>query len=132
MIYPDDNRLETSVYFVEANSFERLKLWEEYHKEVDWEEDNSGFYQTVGELGKGKPISVCFVFDKIYGVRICFYDVTSRYSDYVMVEKFIKENYTRNLTNAMNFHHAIQECEKIGYEQWLRKQKLNKLKELKY
>lgn len=125
MIDIDDIKLETSIYFVEATYFERLCLWEKYHnKNIGWEEDNSGFGQTIGYLGKGKPVAVSFFFAKLYGKRICFYEITSRYSDYMMVEKFIRKNYTKNITNAMNFHHAIIECKNVGYEQWIRKEKL--------
>ncbi len=52
------------------------------------------------KLGRGyidkdekKPVCVSFMFAKIFDKRICFYDVTSRYSDSAMVEKWITDNY---------------------------------------
>jgi hypothetical protein len=38
-----ENKLKTSIFFVEANSFEQFELWREYHEEVDWEEDRRDF-----------------------------------------------------------------------------------------
>ena len=114
-----EEKISTSVFFIEANSFETLSLWNEYKNETNWEQDNLGFLQTIGFIDgdKNKPVCVSFSFVKIYGKRICFYEVTSRFSDSKMVEDWLDTNYpvkwggnTRVArTNAMNFHHAIHE-----------------------
>lgn len=133
----EDYKLKTTIFFIEATSFERLSLWQTYHeKDVGWEEDNMGFWQVVGNLGsKNKPVCVSFNFVKIYGKRICFYYVTSRFSDSEMVEKYLENNYPvkwdndsrRAMTDAMNFHNAVDACKEAGYKQWERKKKLEEI-----
>ena len=116
-----EDKLKDCVFFVEANSYEQFALWKENHskKRLKWEEDNSGFSIIVGNIGKGKPVNVAFNFAKIRGKRICFYEAISRYVDHDMVEKWIEKNYPvkwdngnrRAMTDAMNFHHAIDACQ---------------------
>ena len=114
-----DTRLKDVVFFVEANSYEQLQLWSEYHEEVKWEQDLSGVFHTVGYIeGYERPVNVTFSFSKLNGKMICFYDAVSRYVDYDMIEYFIKSNYpvrwdkqTRwAMTDAMNFHHCVDYC----------------------
>jgi hypothetical protein len=115
-----EEKITTSVFFIEANSYETLSLWKEFAKETKWEQDNLGFYQKIGciDNDENKPIFVSFMFVKIFGKRICFYETTSRYNDSVLVENWIKTNYPVKwdnnsrtaMTNAMNFHHAIDCC----------------------
>jgi hypothetical protein len=109
-------------------------LWKEFHEQVDWQEDNMGFYQVIGKINKNKPVCVSFSFAKIYGKRICFYYSSGRYSDSVMVENFIESNYSvkwdngtrRAMTDAMNFHHAIDACRTANLKQWERKKNWKK------
>jgi len=115
-----EQKLKKTVFFIEATSCEQFYLWKEYHEKIDWEEDNMGFWEQIGCIGGDieKPVCVSFTFAKIYGKIICFYDVTSRYSDSVMVENWIEENYPvkwdngsrKAMTDAINFHHAINCC----------------------
>ena len=123
-----EEKLKSCVFFVEANSFETLELWREHKFETFWEEDNFGFNQLIGNIKEDPdfPVHVSFMFAKIYGQRICFFDVCSRYSDSEMVRNFLTKNYpvkwdngTRTaITNAQNFHHAIQTCRTLaGYKQ---------------
>lgn len=107
----DEDKLKSCVFFVEATSTEKFYLWKEYHEEIEWEEDNSGFSIVVGNISKSKPVNVCFTFAKIYGKRICFYEAVSRFVDHTMVENWIKKNYPDiQITDAMNFHFAINAC----------------------
>lgn len=93
-----------------------------------------GFYQVIGKINKNKPVCVSFSFAKIYGKRICFYYSSGRYSDSVMVENFIESNYSvkwdngtrRAMTDAMNFHHAIDACRTANLKQWERKKNWKK------
>ena len=113
-----EERLKTSVFFIEATSFEKHYLWKEFEKETGWEQDLMGFGQMIGHIGKNKPVFVSFSFAKIHGKIICFYEVTSRYADHTMVEEWIEKNYPvkwdnntrRAMTDAMNFHLAIDCC----------------------
>ncbi|MFW5847527.1 MAG: hypothetical protein ACOCVF_01225 [bacterium] len=117
-VEPREAKLKTTVFFIEANSFETMCLWEKYKDETNWEEDSMGVLVQVGEIDGLKPVYVSFSFAKIFGKRICFFDVTSRYADYAMIQDYIKDNFpvkwdngSRDaITDAMNFHHVIDTC----------------------
>jgi len=115
-----EEKLKSSVFFIEATGYERLMIWKEYHEKVMWEEDREGFWTQVGQIGKNKPVCASFCFAEILGQRICFYEPTSRYVDHEMIEKYIEKtchpkkwdhNSRRAFTNAMNFHIAVAACE---------------------
>lgn len=116
-----DPRLKDSVFFVEANSFERHALWREHGSEerpmdgaVDWKEDNMGLNLTIGHFGD-MPVCVSFFFDILNGKRICFYEMTSMVTHSQMFDdffnKYINRKYDndsrRALTDAQNFHLAL-------------------------
>jgi len=113
----NEEKLKTSMFFVEATSCEQQYLWAENHEKLEWVQDNMGFWQIVGYINKDNDMPVCvsFSFVTILGKRICFYDVTSRFSDSKMVENFIEKNYNVKwdsgrrlaMTDAANFHLAI-------------------------
>jgi hypothetical protein len=116
-----DPRFADTVFFVEANSFEQLKLWEtnaagNWWPKLPWEEDCKGFMETIGYLSN-RPVCVSFSFAKINGRRICFFDPTSQVVDHKMIEKWFEENcfpvHRGNLfaqCDAMNFHHCLEVC----------------------
>jgi hypothetical protein len=114
-----EQKLKTTVFFVEATNFERHSLWRDYHEETKWEDDTSGVMIEVGRMSKAKPIWVSFNFAKIFGKRICFYYTSGRYNDSELVEKWIEKNYPlkwdngtrRAMTDANNFHHAVDRCQ---------------------
>ncbi len=115
-----EEKISSSVFFIEANSYEVLSLWKEFKDEIHWQEDSLGFWQKIGLIDddEEKPVCLTFHFAKIYGSRICFYDVVSRYNDTEMVRAWLEKNYpvtwdngTRiAITNAMNFGSAIKRC----------------------
>lgn len=123
-----EEKMKSSVFFVEANSFEQFTLWRSWENEwnyesKDWEQDNTGAMIEVGRISnhKNKPVCVSFGFAKLFGQRICFYSVCSNFSDYQMVENWIKTNYPKTyddgrvaMTDAMNFHHAVHECKRLA------------------
>ncbi len=119
--YEQEEKLKSSIFFVEANFFEVLTLWEKHKDEYLWETGRLGFCQVIGYISghKSKPVNVSFMFDKINNERICFFEVVSRYNDSEMVENWLNKHYPKKwdnnsriaITNAMNFHHAIQAIE---------------------
>lgn len=119
-----DQKIRSCRFFIEANSFEQHELQREYLLEAFWEEDLLGFNEQIGCINNDPemPVRVSFMFAKIHGQRICFFDVCSRYSDSEMVRDFIKKNYpvkwdngTRTaIANASNFHHAINACRTLA------------------
>lgn len=123
-----DNReykLKSSVFFIEATTFEQLCLWKENKDKVNWEQDVQGFTHIIGYIDPGAqkmPVNVCFTFEKIYGQRICFFNVVSRYADHTMVEDWLKKHYPVKydngqrdaITDALNFVHALHHCKKLS------------------
>jgi len=81
---------------------------------VDWEEDNMGFFMTIGHLDN-RPVCVSFSFAKINGKRVVFYEGTSQLVDHAMIETWFEDNFyplydggTRHAhCNAENFHHCL-------------------------
>ena len=111
-------RLKDVVFVIEATSFEQLALWKEHSKQgkgiIDWEEDNSGYAETVGEFG-GYPVVINVSFARLNGYRIMFYYAMSKVVNHDMIKDWLKNNCnpkqdegTRDAhADAMNFSHAI-------------------------
>lgn len=136
----NETKLQQTVFFVEANSNEQHEIWREYRHRVSWEQDSMGFSQVIRYIDDDikKPINVSFIFNILNGKRICFYDVISRYSDSIMVEEWIEENYPikydqgsrRAMTNAQNFHLVQSVLGEVKSEEEVFRSKLQDL--LKY
>lgn len=103
---------------VEANSFERLSLWEDYHdrRRVSWQQDAAGLLETIGFLDD-RPICLSLVTAVVDGRKILFYDATSQVVDHVAIDRWLAEvlpdtarrpNGTVIKENAMNFHNALR------------------------
>ncbi len=115
-------KFSSTVFFIEASSFEQFCLWKENHQKIPWKEDCAGNWQIIGYIDKKKkkPVCVSFSFAELFEQRVCFYCATSRYVDHSMVRDWIIKNYpikydtTRTaMTDAMNFHHAIHHCQNL-------------------
>jgi len=85
---------------------------------IEWIQDNSGFGREIGKIGRGKPVFVSFSFYAIGGKYICFYNATSRFVDWTMVEDYIKKfapkydnGHRTAMTDANNFHHCLHFCQ---------------------
>lgn len=91
-----------------------------YHENTQWVEDPSGMRLVIGHINGNAEMPVCvdFSFATIHGKRICLYEAVSRFVDHTMVEDWIENNYPvkwdnntrRGMTDAMNFHLAIDRC----------------------
>lgn len=103
----NDERLQNSAYFVEATNFEQLCL----NKKFDLIAMNEGFGKQVGQIDEDKPIYVSFSFYKLLGELVCFFEIVSRFSDFKVVEDFLKQYNKKEgsidlITDAMNFHNV--------------------------
>lgn len=114
-----DERFNNTIYMVQATHFERLRLWQEFTKydtpaypAVDWKDD-SGIILTLGEVA-GRPIACEFMFLKINGQRICWYEGSGSLVDYSMIDQWL-EHHTVNKaalfripqSNAQNFYNVM-------------------------
>lgn len=120
----DDPRFNDTVFLVEANSFETHKLWEEIHDKqgIPWQQD-SGVLLTIGciDNDEEKPVCVSFMWNRIDGQLVCFYEATSRYVDHEMVEAWLNEHCcpkwdsgTRTARcDANNYHHCLHAIEQL-------------------
>ena len=102
---------------VEANSYETLMLWREFHQEqkLSWVQNNSGWLECVGKVGD-REVWISPLAHIVNGRKILFVDATSSVVDWNMIEEYLKENVpsavTRNSIylnkeNAMNFHRLV-------------------------
>ena len=120
---PDDELaafLRDVVGVVEASSYEKMCLWQEYHQEQKrpWEQGRSGLMLTVGELAD-MPVAITINVDVVDGHRILFLDATSQVVDHRMIEGWMKTKLPVtafrdgdprkgvNKTNAMNFNNVF-------------------------
>ena len=109
----------SSIYFVEANSFENLCIYQKmrYNNREDYYKDTLSISKCIGYIDNNEKMSVfvSFRFKKIYDSIICFYEPTSRFVDYIMISDWIKENYNGkpDFTDAMNWHNALHKALEI-------------------
>lgn len=97
---------------VDANSYERLCLWQEWQKPgKSWKENTSGFLETVGHLD-GRPVCVSMFTATVDGHRLLFLDATSQVVDHKMIDEWLqrtmpqsafRDNGYVNRVDAMNF-----------------------------
>lgn len=98
---------------VEANSFESLTLWQEWHKErgYSWVQNSSGWLVKVGAVGD-KEIWISPLAHIVNGKKILFVEATSTLIDWDIIDDYLKLNAPSalrsngylNKENAMNFH----------------------------
>jgi hypothetical protein len=87
-----DSRFKKCEFIVEANSYERLALWKEWHVAISWEEDCKGLLIEIGKLG-GLPIILKFSFALINRHLVAFYESPSQVVDHKQIDEFFKKNF---------------------------------------
>lgn len=114
-----ESRLAETLFIVEATSFEQHCLWEKHHKELNWQQINSGWLVTVGKLGD-RPCCITTSWAKIEDQLVMFYDQCSQVTDTLQTYEWMHKHFNgtwdngRRMasTDAQNFHlclHAIRE-----------------------
>ncbi len=88
---PTDKRFAETFFLVEATDFERATLWDNAEGSVTWDQLAYGWIGTIGTLDE-YPVVVSFIWAKIDGRLVVFWQPTSRVVDYVMIEKWLNEN----------------------------------------
>lgn len=109
--------LDGVVGAVEATSYEKHMLWQEYAQEAlklreggpdrriryPWKEGLSGLGHGVGEIDD-RPVCLSLLVDTIASHRILFWHCTSQVVDYVMIENWLdKVLPDRKNGDPMNF-----------------------------
>lgn len=115
---PNDPRLKSTDFVVEATNAEHFFLWREFHDRTEWKEGHLGYMETIGHV-QGRPVCICLTWDVIDGMNVMFVDATSQLVDWEMVERWLDrhcnpkwDNSTRQArTDAMNFHHVLHAAE---------------------
>jgi hypothetical protein len=117
MVREKEPRLNHVFYTVEANSFERLKLWEEDHEKLQWEDSCTGFVPCIKVVtidGTKRPIVVEIYFAKLLGKMVAFYNACSQVVDHDAVEQWLHQHistYKDNHCDAMNWHLCVHTLE---------------------
>jgi hypothetical protein len=105
-----DDRFDTTIYAVEANSFEKQILWEKFNERVEWVQGNG-----IGkDIGNGTFVSL--LWDTINKKTVLFYEATSAVVDHDKVKAFIKEQCNVPTCDAQNFHRCVSAIEKLQEE----------------
>ncbi len=121
------------VFFVRVTTMELDYLREIYKHKTSWTDLSFGRAAIVGNIGQieplkeaYRPVALMFWYSMIDGRKICFYEVTSRYTDNEMIIDFIKQycnefNIVYNktipaITDAQNFHNVLQHIYKLNDE----------------
>lgn len=111
---------EGVVAMVEANSNETTDLWARCHTRCDWKQISRGNFVNIGVLKVDNEIrSVCMtIFYAIIDSRkIGFWEPTSQFVDYRMVEEWLAREFPRPEvyhTNAMNFSNAFRHIQALN------------------
>jgi len=131
----NDEKLAATDFFVEADSFSISALWSKYFYDpkqgktkfpssgemLHWEQDGSGFARCVGFIGHGKskPVMVTFSWYLIGTKYVCFYNASSRFVDWTMIEEYLDKNFPIKYdnesriarTDASNFVNCYHWCQ---------------------
>jgi len=111
------NLLQSMDFLVEASDTEQFFLWKQSVEEYKF----CSAEQWQSQIGRshiitqvhGRPINIQLMPVLIKGIHIGFYDCISQLADWLIVEKFIEEHFTkkyngsRATTDALNFSHAL-------------------------
>lgn len=114
-----DIRFKLTEYVVEATSFERNYLKQNYADKNDWKNDDFGIITTLAMIGEKnqekRPINIQCQWARINGLYVLFWYACSQLVDYKLIEDWFKKNcypYEENTTrvarcDADNFHSCI-------------------------
>jgi hypothetical protein len=114
--------LDGVVGYVEATSYEKHALWNEYaiealpfHKgdtktRYDWKETGSGYLANIGMID-GRPIWISLLTATVAGSKLLFWYVTSPVSDIDQCNAWLSANLPaaalNNRSDPMNFTHVL-------------------------
>lgn len=115
-----DPRFALTEYVVNADDFAQYALWCMNGKSNEWEQDNSGTWFQIGEVGgplqKKMPVCMEAHWARINGMYVLFYHACSQVVDHRMVDAWLEKNCfpyeakskRRAHCDAQNFHHCLQ------------------------
>jgi hypothetical protein len=124
-------------YIVEANSFEKLTLWEKFFHNskdpVEWESSNRGQSFHIGDLD-GRPIWVNIIIDYIDKVPVAFWEATSQVVDFAAVDKWLHKEFPQLFpvnkrylhTDATNFGLCLNYIKEIDSKKYNLLNSINK------
>lgn len=111
--------LDGVVGVVEANSFESMCLWKEWHQDggKPWVDNCSGLLPIIGWLA-GMPVTLSLFTKVVDGHKLLFIDPPSQVVDHRLIEGWLKLALPKssfregceyiNKTDAMNFHNVFR------------------------
>ncbi len=103
-----EEALAGTEYIVEANSFEKHTLWDEYNTTNNWEQHLSGWLPKVGVTDE-RPVCISVLWATINGKFVLFWHPTSSLVDHFKIEEYLKTKCPNvKSCDANNFHQCIQ------------------------
>lgn len=104
-----DARFAKTVYIVAAKPYECLMIWEQYHRKLNWKQDNSGLMYSIG-MCDNMSVDLHFRWEILNKKYVLFYETISLVSDDRLIEQFLtrhcKAYANRKHCDAMNFHNC--------------------------
>jgi hypothetical protein len=99
----EEQLVKNTCLIVEANSYERLTLWERWAVKAEWVEHRQDWMLEIGKYNK-RAVCVCCFWATIRGVVVLFLDATSELVDWKMIDAWLKEKFPGvRKVDAMNF-----------------------------
>jgi hypothetical protein len=96
----------------EANSYEKMCLWREYHEDrkISWEPGTGGGPMiTIGMSKDERPTVLCLCVDIVDGKRVLFFDATSQLVDHKLIDEYVANTWPNvRRTDAMNFSNILR------------------------
>lgn len=95
---------------VEANRFEYMCLWDEWHnnKGKPWASNLSGMGQSIGKTD-GMTTFLSLFRSKVNGVEVLFVEPTSQVVDYRLIDEWKRVNFPElRMVDADNFYRVFQ------------------------
>lgn len=94
---------KTTKLIVEANSYERMTLWEGWVNKAEWQQHLQGRLVTVGTY-RDRPVCVSLVWATIRGHVVLFLEATSELVDWKRINAWLKQEFPGvRKVDAMNF-----------------------------
>lgn len=88
---------------VEANSYERLTLWERWVDKTEWQEHRQGRLVEIGKY-HGRPVCISLFWATVRNKVVLFLEATSQLVDWKMIEAWLKTEFPGvRKVDAMNF-----------------------------
>jgi uncharacterized protein YcsI (UPF0317 family) len=101
-----DKMIANTEYWVEANTYERWRLYDEFGAETVWKQEPMGCTYILGYVMDNMPVNISITWIYINDRLVAFYHGCSMVVDNRLIDRFL---HNKPKTDAMNFHICIDD-----------------------